>query len=596
VSRPARGPIDPVACVLTKRGRLMVAEPLFDSGERISLPNRALDNARVGDIVLVGGGKRGARVIRRIGRPNIARDVLEALMLDQGLRRSFPRPVEEEAAETAASPPSDENGSERRDLRELPTFTIDPIDARDFDDAISAEDLGGGRARVWVHIADVSAFVRPDGVVELEAFRRGTSVYVPGAVEPMLPQALSNDACSLRPHVDRLTVTVAMEIKGAEVLSVAFYRSIIRSDARLNYDQIDEVFAGRERAEDPWAEPLAVARRVATALHDARQERGSALEVESTEPSFEFDDEGNVIAVHHDEQTEAHRLIEHLMILANEQVAEFLAERRVPTLYRVHERPDPRSVKSLVAKLGALDVPTPPIPDEMTPQQAADAVGEISRMVAEYVRTTGRGASVFPSLVLRALKKAFYSPENLGHAGLASRCYCHFTSPIRRYPDLVVHRGLLAALALDDARPVAAEMDEAGAASSAAERRALEVERSALDVCFAFLLERRLREDYDQTFDGEIAGVIGAGAFVRFGDEGFEGFLPRRRIRGDRWHLNETETALVGEHTGRAMRLGDSVTVQVDRVDAPRGRVDLYMVQEAAEEAPGRRRTQRASR
>jgi ribonuclease R len=571
--------VDPVVCVLTKRGRLTVAEPLFEPGDRISLPGKALADARIGDIVLIGGGKRGARVVRRIGRPNVARDVLEALMLDQGLRRTFPRRVEEEAAEVKETVP----GSvfkERRDLRELPTFTIDPIDAKDFDDAISAQDEEGGRARIWVHIADVSAFVRPDDVLELEAFRRGTSVYVPGAVEPMLPQALSNDACSLRPHVDRMTVTVEMEVQGAEVLSVAFHRSIIRSDARLDYDQIDDVFAGRERAEDPWAGPLEVARRVATALHDARMERGSALEVESTEPSFEFDERGDIVAVHHDEQTESHRLIEHLMILANEKVSEFLAERKIPTLYRVHERPDPRSVEALVAKLDALDVPTPALPEVMTPQQAADAVGEISRMVAGYVRKTGRGAQIFPSLVLRALKKAYYSPENLGHAGLASACYCHFTSPIRRYPDLVVHRGLLAALGVDDARPHAAEMDEAGAAASAAERRALEVERSAMDVCFAFLLERRLREDYDQDFEGEIVGLIGAGAFVRFGDEGFEGFLPRRRIRGDRWHLNETETALMGEHTGRAMRLGDRVTVQVDSVDAPRGRVDLYMVRD----------------
>jgi ribonuclease R len=578
VSRPPRGPVDPVVCVLTRRGRLTVAEPLFQPGDRISLPGRALADGRVGDIVLVGGGKRGARVVRRIGRPTIARDVLEALMLDQGLRRSFPRRVEEEASEVVKEESGFPGSKERRDLRELPTFTIDPIDARDFDDAISAQEEDGGRARVWVHIADVTEYVRPDGVLELEAFRRGTSVYVPGAVEPMLPPALSNDVCSLRPDEDRLAVTVEMEIDGANVRSVAFHRSLIRSDARLNYDQVDEVFAGRERAEEPWAGPLAIARRVATALHDARQARGSALEVESTEPSFEFDERGDVVAVHHDEQTESHRVIEHLMILANEQVAEFLAERKVPTLYRVHERPDPRAVRSLVDKLEALDVPTPPLPEEMTPQQAADAVGEISRMVAAYVRKTGRGKFIFPSLVLRALKKAYYSPQNLGHAGLASPCYCHFTSPIRRYPDAVVHRGLLAALGVDDARPHAADMDEAGAAASAAERRALGVERSALDVCFAFLLERRLRDDRDQEFEGEITGVINAGAFIRFGEEGFEGFLPRRRIRGDRYHLNETETALIGEHSGRALRLGDPISVQVDSVDAPRGRVDLYMV------------------
>jgi ribonuclease R len=484
--------------------------------------------------------------------------------------------VEEEAADAAAAPPAEDAG--RRDLRELATFTIDPVDARDFDDAISAEDLGGGRARIWVHIADVSAFVRPDGVTELEAFRRGTSVYVPGAVEPMLPQALSNEACSLKPDVDRLAVTVEMEMQGATVRSVAFHRSLIRSDARLNYDQIDDVFAGRARAEDPWAGPLGIAREVATALNEARRASGSALEVESSEPSFEFDDRGDVVAVHHDEQTESHRLIEHLMILANEQVATFLTERKVPTLYRVHERPDPRSVESLVAKLESLGVPTPALVENMTPQQAADAVGEISRMVASYVRKTGRGGSIFPSLVLRALKKAYYSPENLGHAGLASARYCHFTSPIRRYPDLIVHRGLLATLGHEEVPPHAADMDEAGAASSAAERRALKVERKAMDVCFAFLLQRRLSEDHDQEFEGEITGIIGAGAFVRFGDEGFEGFLPRRRIRGDRFNLNESETALVGEHTGRAMRLGDGLAIQVDRVDAPRGRVDLYLV------------------
>jgi ribonuclease R len=575
--RPARGPIEPIVCVLVRRGRLVVAEPLFEPGDRISLPGKAQGDARAGDLVLLGGGKRGARVIRRIGRPNVARDVLEGLMLNEGLRRSFPRAVDEEAAEAAALP-VERQAKRRRDLRELTTFTIDPIDARDFDDAISAQDEPGGRARIWVHIADVSAYVKPESVTELEAFRRGTSVYVPGAVEPMLPPALSNEACSLKPDVDRLAVTVEMELAGAEVRSVAFHRSLIRSNARLNYEQIDEVFAGREPAVEPWAGPLATARRVATALDDARRARGSALDVESTEPSFEFDERGNAVAVHHDEQTEAHRLIEHLMILANEQVATFLAERKVPTLYRVHERPDPRAVEALVAKLEALGVPTPPITKDMTPQQAADAVGAISRIVADYVRKTGRGRSVFPSLVLRALKKAYYSPENLGHSGLASDCYCHFTSPIRRYPDLVVHRGLLAALGLGEDAPHASEMDEAGAASSAAERRAMGVERQALDVCFAFLLERRLSEDHDQEFEGEITGVIGAGAFVRFGEEGFEGFLPRRRLRGDRWHLNETETALVGEHSGKAMRLGDPVTVQVDRVDAPRGRVDLIPV------------------
>lgn len=566
-------PVQPVVAVLSKRGRFVVAEPLFEKGERISLAGKAIGEGRPGDIVLVGTGKRGARVFRRVGRPNVARDVLEALMLHHGLRRSFPRAVDEEAAEAAKSVPQSDQ-SPRRDLRDLATFTIDPVTARDFDDAISAE-REGERARIWVHIADVSAFVEDEAVIELEAFRRGTSVYVPGAVEPMLPQALSNDACSLRPGEDRLAVTVEIEMAGTEPVSVAYYRSLIRSDARLTYEQVDEIFAGKQKAKAPWKSPLTVAREVAHALNEERLDRGG-LEVESSEPSFEFDDRGNVVAVHHDEQTESHRLIEHLMILANEQVATYLHKNKIPTLYRVHERPDPRSVEALAAKLAALDIPTPAVPENMSSQQAADMVGEISRSVVAYVRKTGRGKSVFPSLVLRALKKAIYSPENLGHAGLASDCYCHFTSPIRRYPDLVVHRGLLAGVGAGEDPPRASEMDEAAVAASAAERRAMMVERDAQDVCFAFLLEHVLSEDHDRVFDGEIVGLIGAGAFVRFGDEGFEGLLPRRRIRGDRWELNETETALIGQHTGKAMRLGDPVQVQVDRVDAPRGRVDLY--------------------
>src|SRR6185312_15702087 len=236
---------------------------------------------------------------------------LEALMLDRGLRRAFPRQVEIEAEELADAVPQREDAA-RRDLTDLPTFTIDPATAKDFDDAISAS-REGDAIRVWVHIADVSAFVRPGRALENEAFRRGTSVYVPGAVEPMLPEALSNRACSLVPGADRLAVTVEMELRGERVANVSFYRSLIRSDARLTYDQVDRIFAGDERAEEPWAEPLAAAREAARALREWRETRGS-LEVTSTEPQFEFDEAGHVVAVTHEEQTESHSLIEQLMI------------------------------------------------------------------------------------------------------------------------------------------------------------------------------------------------------------------------------------------------------------------------------------------
>ena len=194
--------------------------------------------------------------------------------------------------------------------------------------------------RVWVHIADVSAYVRPGSAVDREAYRRATSVYVPGKVEPMLPEALSNEACSLVPHQDRLAVTVELDFKGAEVVRSAFHRSLIRSDARLDYPQVDRVFGGAERAAEPWARPLAVARGVATALAARRAARG-AIAVESVEPEFDFSHEGHVTGLVPSEQTESHRLIEHLMIAANEAVAGLLETRKLPALYRVHERPEP---------------------------------------------------------------------------------------------------------------------------------------------------------------------------------------------------------------------------------------------------------------
>ena len=553
----------PLVAVLEKRGRFLVAEPLFGRGPRPAVEARG---AGAGDLVLVGSGKRGARVIRNLGRPDRARDVLEGLMLDRGLHRNYARSATREAEQTAGEPYAPKD---RVDLTALPTFTIDPDDARDFDDAVSATREDDGRIRVWVHIADVTAYVRPGGPLDGEAYRRGTSVYVPGTVEPMLPEVLSSQACSLRPGDEKLAVTVELVMDGAEARSVVFHRSRVRSDARLTYRQVDEIFEGRARAEEPWAAPLAAAREVAAALRGRRD----ALELGSPEPVFEFDSEGHVTAVRYEDQTESHSLIEQLMILANEQVAGYLADRRLPTLYRVHERPEPTAVGFLAGQLASLGVPTPPVPRHMTPQQAADLSAEISRIVAREAR----GRRALGILVLRSLKQAFYSQRNLGHAGLGSLRYCHFTSPIRRYPDVIAHRALLQGLGIDSGALRAHELPEAGVATSAAERAAMEVERSADDVCLAFLLERVLSEAdpvEPPAFEGEVVGLIEQGAFVRFGDEGFEGFLPSRRLRGW-WTLNDLGTALEAEGSERQLRLGDSVGVVVDRVETARGRVDL---------------------
>jgi ribonuclease R len=394
----------------------------------------------------------------------------------------------------------------------------------------------------------------------------------------MLPMALSAEACSLAPDVERFAVTTEIELgAGGQVSATRFYRSRIRSDARLDYEQLDEIFAGRGKPPESAAEPLAIAREVSAELAD--RVKPGALEVSTAEPEFSFDVEGNVTAAEAVAQTEAHRLIEQLMILCNEQVAALLERKGVPTLYRVHEQPDPERVAFMVEQLASLDVPTPPLPDRLSPSEAAVLAGEASRLVGAEAARRGHGREAYTSLVLRSLKPAVYSMRNLGHAGLASPAYCHFTSPIRRYPDLIAHRGLLATIGEDEEKPTAEAVRDAAPHCSERERDAAVIERDADDVCAAFLLKRELFESGPETrFEAEVSGVIPAGAFVRFGGElgdVYEGFVPARRLRGERFELNDLQTALVGTKTGRAVRFGDPIAVRVERIEAARGRVDL---------------------
>jgi ribonuclease R len=567
-----------IVAVLEKRGRFLVGIPFFPRHAGDRHRSIAIDrsrDARPGRLVVLGGGSGRAKIERVLGKPDVARDVIEALMIDRGLMRRFPPGVERAAKEAIETV---ERG-DRQDLRDLPTFTIDPATANDFDYAISAQELGSDHWRIWVHIADVSAYVKPGSQIDREAYRRATSVYVPGAVEPMLPESLSNGACSLVPGQERLTVTVEMELRGAEVEKAVFHRSLIRSDERLDYDRVDRIFAGDERAEGVWARPLAAARAAAAAL-EAKREAQKAMVIESSEPDFRFDGRGHVKSAAASEQTESHRLIEHLMIAANEAVARLLSGRGIPTLFRVHERPDPSAVERLVEKLGALGVPTPPLPEPLSPSQAADAIGPISRAVDAHVRKLGHGRRGLTTLVLRSLKQARYDPRNLGHTGLHSTAYCHFTSPIRRYPDLICHRALLSAIGAGEDAPRKSAMPEAGEWTSNRERDAMVIERDADDIARCFLLEQELFERGRETeFDGEIVSLIGAGAFVQFGN-GYEGMLPVRKLGGggDWWELDEHEVTLHGTRSGAQLRLGDRVRVMVERVEAPRGRVDLLPV------------------
>ena len=559
---------------IERRGRFAVAEPLFERGPQVALTRGRVD-ARPGEIALVDFAAGGARALRSLGSAERARDVVGALLWDRGVRRGFAADLESEAHDAVAA--ARDRSPPRRDLTGLATFTVDPATARDFDDAVSAAEEGGG-VRLWIHIADVSAHVRPGSALDGEALRRGTSTYVPGEVEPMLPAVLSDEACSLAPGVERLAVTAEITLgEEGTAHAASFYRSRIRSDVRLSYEQLDEFFAGRGSPPAEVAAPLALARRAAAALA-ARRPVG-ALEIESFEPEFEFDSEGAVVRARSVQQTEAHRLIEHLMILTNERVAQLLERRGVPTLYRVHEQPDPQRIARLVEQLAALDLPTPPLPERLSGTEAGALAGEISRVVAREAKRRGHGRDAYTSLVLRSLKQAYYSDRNLGHAGLGSPAYAHFTSPIRRYPDLIAHRALLAAIGAGEDEPARDSVRDAGWRSSEREREATATERDADRVCAAFLLGRELFEaGWGHRFEGEVSGVIGAGAFVRFGGElgdVYEGLLPARLMPGERFDLNQPETALIGRRTGRAVRMGDPIAVRVQTIDAPRGRVDL---------------------
>jgi ribonuclease R len=513
--------------------------------------------ARPGDLALVRAGRGRAKLERVLGRADRIETVLEGVLVEEGERAGF-EPHE----------PPEPSLEGRVDLREELTFTIDPETAKDFDDALTLHD-----DRVLVHIADVSWFVPAETPLDRGAARRAFSVYVPGLVSPMLPPELSDDLCSLRPNVDRLCVTVEVELESGEA---RFYRSVIRSDSRLTYPQAEAILAGRERARPALAEALRRAERVASDLRERRFARG-ALRIESAEVGFAFDGEGGVADARRESEPHAHMLVEELMILANEAVAGLLAGRRREALYRVHERPEPQVVELLLAKLADLGVPTPPAPDRLGPADAALLAAAVSERVSDYSARSGRGRDAFPALVLQALKQARYDARNLGHSGLASTAYCHFTSPIRRYPDLVCHRALLRELGASD-EPLPEALSEHADHASTRERTAAQLEYRADELCLAWLLERRLFElGWETPFEGEITGVIPSGLFVRF-DDVFEGFLPARRLPGDYFELNPLGTALVGRRGGRVHRLGDGIEVRVADIRRNEGKVELAPV------------------
>ncbi len=461
----------------------------------------------------------------------------------------------------------------RVDLRNLPLVTIDGEDARDFDDAVYAERRDDG-FRLIVAIADVSHYVRPGSVLDQVALERGTSVYFPTRVLPMLPTALSDHLCSLAPRVDRLCFAADMLIsKSGSLRSAKFYPAVMRSAARLTYTLANEaLFEGQPAARNelgPLLEPLLVLVDVYRALHRARARRG-ALDFDAAEATFQIDSAERVRAIELRARNDAHRLIEECMIVANVAVARELSRTGAPTLYRVHGQPEEEKLDRLIATLAALGIDAR-IPERVT-----------TRDLQAITRRLGQSPDrpFIESLIVRAMPQAVYQPVNIGHFGLALTQYTHFTSPIRRYPDLIVHRTLKAVLGVPGGAAVRYEEPELGQLGeqlSKLEKRADEADRYVA----TFLKCTYLRERIGQTFLGLITTVVEFGCFVQILDVAVDGLLHIDNLRDDDYEMAENGHAWIGRRRGRRLATGGHVRVIVTAVNPIEGLVDLDLAGEA---------------
>lgn len=572
-------------------------------------------------------------VVEILGRRDEFGVDVEIIIRKFHLPHCFPAEV---LAEAAATPQfiTERDMDGRRDFRELPIVTIDGETAKDFDDAVYVERLPGGNYRLQVHIADVAHYVRPGTALDREARLRGTSVYFPDRAVPMLPLELSNGICSLNPHADRLVMSALMEIDGeGRVIGYELLPGIIRSAERMTYTAVRDVLVGDPVAAARYrshVQSFKLMQELALILNRARERRGS-IDFDLPEPLIEFDESGRMIGITRSERNIAHRIIEEFMLCANETVASYLETEGVPSLYRIHEKPDPRKIlefEEIAASFGySLGVRFPHAQRLLLSKQ-----DERSRHPQFLERMDGRDINITPRhyqrltkrlegkpeerilsyLMLRSLKQARYSEENLGHFALAASTYTHFTSPIRRYPDLVVHRILKAVLAqkgaetrvgrfhsksqalpsqgaarnhtgssperswhLDAANVPLQELHALGVETSEAERRAADAERELMEWKKVSYMAGRLGDE----FDALIISLTKHGFFIELTDLFVEGFVPVANFIDDHYVYRESLRAIVGQHSRKAFRLGGRVRVRLDRIDRSGNKLEFSVVE-----------------
>jgi len=564
-------------------------------GRELAIPPGATADAKDGDLVSVELTRQGrfglqtAQVKERLGSLKTERAISFIAIHAHEIPHVFRR---EALAEAEEARPAGLAG--REDWRKVPLVTIDPADAKDHDDAVYAEPdtdpKNAGGFIVTVAIADVGHYVTPGSALDREALVRGNSVYFPDRVVPMLPERISNDLCSLRPNEDRAALAVRMVIDAnGRKRSHTFHRVLMRSAAKLHYAQAQDAADGRPDETTgpllaPVIEPLYAAYRAR--LHE-RQER-QPLDLDLPERKILLKADGTVDRVIVPPRLDAHRLIEEFMILANVAAAETLERARTPLIYRVHDEPSPEKIEALREFLATLDI-------NLAKGQVMRP-GDFNKILARVKGTEHE--TLVNEVTLRSQAQAEYSAENYGHFGLNLKRYAHYTSPIRRYADLVVHRALIRAQNFDsDGLPNGMDvtaLNEISARISAAERRAMKAERETNDRLIANFLSDRI----GATFEGRISGVTRAGLFVKLAETGADGFVPARTIGEDYYRYHEARHALIGDHTGEAYRLGDTVTVKLVEAAPVAGALRFELLSEGryegtAKRPPARKRFER---
>lgn len=539
----------------------------------IYLPKRQLKGAKNGDKAIVEIVQWGedekmprGRVVKVLGETGNNDTEMHAILAEYGLPYDYPESIDK-AAQKIDAGITDDVISKRIDMRGVTTFTIDPKDAKDFDDALSIRKLKNGNYEIGVHIADVTHYVKPDTALDREAQKRATSVYLVDRVVPMLPEHLSNGICSLRPNEDKLTFSVIFEMtpKG-KVVNSRIARTVINSDRRFTYEEAQEVI---ETGKGDFAEEIKTLDKLAKILRKERYENGS-VDFDRMEVRFDLDDKGHPVGVYFKESKDANKLIEEFMLLANKTVATAIGKpvgkhKPKPFVYRVHDMPEPGKLADLaeLSKSFGYKLRT-----QGTPAEVNSSLNKLLEDVK------GKGEENFLStLAIRAMAKAVYTTENIGHYGLGFDYYTHFTSPIRRYPDMMVHR--LLERYLNGGRAVNIEkLEEQCKHSSDMEQLAANAERSSIK----YKQVEYMKDHIGEVYTGIITGVTEWGLYVELDDNKCEGLVPMRNLADDYYELDEKNHTIVGRRHGNRYRLGDAVRVKVARAALDQKQLDFSIV------------------